>query len=157
VADEAEHLGIWGDDIGITNLSCYSDGLMGYRTPNIDRIADEGMRFTDSYGEQSCTAGRSAFITGQSVYCKGLSKVGLPGAGSGMAAEGPTIAELTEASRVCDRPVREEPPRRPGEGGIVHLRAEEGYETGGFPVEMPNQARGGHSDRHTSTTPRRSP
>ena len=50
---------IWGDDIGITNLSCYSDGLMGYRTPNIDRIADEGMRFTDSYGEQSCTAGRS--------------------------------------------------------------------------------------------------
>jgi hypothetical protein len=59
---------IWGDDIGITNLSCYSDGLMGYRTPSIDRIADEGMRFTDSYGEQSCTAGRSSFITGQSVY-----------------------------------------------------------------------------------------
>jgi arylsulfatase len=57
---------IWGDDIGITNLSCYSDGLMGYRTPNIDRISDEGIRFTDSYGEQSCTAGRSAFITGQS-------------------------------------------------------------------------------------------
>ena len=55
---------IWGDDIGITNLSCYSDGLMGYRTPNIDRIAAEGMRFTDSYGEQSCTAGRSSFITG---------------------------------------------------------------------------------------------
>ena len=50
---------IWGDDIGISNLSCYSDGLMGYRTPNIDRIADEGMRFTDSYGEQSCTAGRA--------------------------------------------------------------------------------------------------
>jgi arylsulfatase A-like enzyme len=65
---------IWGDDIGITNLSCYSDGLMGYRTPNIDRIADEGMRFTDSYGEQSCTAGRSSFITGQSVYRTGLSK-----------------------------------------------------------------------------------
>jgi len=64
---------IWGDDIGITNLSCYSDGLMGYRTPNIDRIADEGMRFTDSYGEQSCTAGRSAFITGQSVFRTGLS------------------------------------------------------------------------------------
>src|SRR4051812_34846728 len=54
---------IWGDDIGITNLSAYSDGLMGYRTPNIDRIADEGMRFTDAYGEQSCTAGRSSFIT----------------------------------------------------------------------------------------------
>jgi arylsulfatase A-like enzyme len=62
---------IWGDDIGITNLSCYSDGLMGYRTPNIDRIADEGMRFTDSYGEQSCTAGRSSFITGQSCFGTG--------------------------------------------------------------------------------------
>jgi arylsulfatase A-like enzyme len=70
---------IWGDDIGITNLSCYSDGLMGYRTPNIDRIADEGMRFTDSYGEQGCTAGRSSFITGQSVFRTGLSKVGMPG------------------------------------------------------------------------------
>src|SRR5215468_4462479 len=85
---------IWGDDIGITNLSCYSDGLMGYRTPNIDRIAKEGMRFTDSYGEQSCTAGRSAFITGQSVFRTGLSKVGLPGADVGLQAEDPTIAEL---------------------------------------------------------------
>jgi len=85
---------IWGDDIGITNLSCYSDGLMGYRTPNIDRIADEGMRFTDSYGEQSCTAGRSAFITGQSVFRTGLSKVGVPGADIGLRAEDPTIAEL---------------------------------------------------------------
>src|SRR5262245_60375705 len=84
----------WGDDIGISNLSCYSDGLRGYRTPNIDRLADEGMRFTDSYGEQSCTAGRSAFITGQSVYRTGLSKVGLPGAEQGMQAEDPTIAEL---------------------------------------------------------------
>ena len=69
---------IWGDDIGITNLSCYSDGVMGYRTPNIDRIANEGMRFTDSYGEQSCTAGRAAFISGQSVYRTGMSKVGVP-------------------------------------------------------------------------------
>ena len=85
---------IWGDDIGITNLSCYSDGLMGYRTPNIDRIAEEGSRFTDSYGEQSCTAGRAAFITGQSVYRTGLSKVGFPGAETGMPAEDPTIAEL---------------------------------------------------------------
>jgi arylsulfatase len=84
----------WGDDIGVSNLSCYSDGLMGYRTPNIDRIADEGMRFTDAYGEQSCTAGRSAFITGQSVYRTGLSKVGLPGAAEGMPDEDPTIAEL---------------------------------------------------------------
>jgi arylsulfatase len=85
---------IWGDDIGITNLSCYSDGMMGYRTPNIDRIAEEGMRFTDYYGEQSCTAGRSAFITGQSVFRTGLSKVGLPGADLGLRAEDPTIAEL---------------------------------------------------------------
>jgi arylsulfatase A-like enzyme len=85
---------IWGDDIGITNLSCYSDGLMGYRTPNIDRIAHEGMRFTDSYGEQSCTAGRAAFITGQSVYRTGLSKVGMPAAQVGLQAADPTIAEL---------------------------------------------------------------
>ncbi|MEF2977839.1 arylsulfatase [Subtercola sp. YIM 133946] len=85
---------IWGDDIGITNLSCYSDGLMGYRTPNIDRIADEGMRFTDSYGEQSCTAGRASFISGQSVYRTGMSKVGVPGIDIGLAPEDPTIAEL---------------------------------------------------------------
>src|SRR5215213_7842298 len=85
---------IWGDDIGITNLSAYSDGLMGYRTPNIDRIAEEGMRFTDCYGEQSCTAGRTAFITGQSVFRTGLSKVGLPGADLGLREEDPTIAEL---------------------------------------------------------------
>src|SRR4026209_2951666 len=85
---------IWGDDIGISNLSCYSDGVMGYRTPNIDRIANDGMRFTDSYGEQSCTAGRAAFISGQSVYRTGMSKVGIPGADVGWAAEEPTIAEL---------------------------------------------------------------
>jgi arylsulfatase A-like enzyme len=85
---------IWGDDIGITNLSCYSDGLMGYRTPNIDRIAEEGMRFTDSYGEQSCTAGRASFITGQSVFRTGLSKVGMPGVDVGLRAEDPTIAEV---------------------------------------------------------------
>jgi arylsulfatase len=85
---------IWGDDIGISNLSCYTDGLMGYRTPNIDRVAHEGVRFTDSYGEQSCTAGRSAFITGQSPFRTGLSKVGLPGATLGLQAEDPTIAEL---------------------------------------------------------------
>src|SRR5580698_8242809 len=85
---------IWGDDIGISNLSCYSNGLMGYQTPNIDRIAKEGMRFTDSYGEQSCTAGRSSFITGQSVYRTGLSKVGLPASPIGLQKEDPTIAEL---------------------------------------------------------------
>ena len=94
MADKPNILVIWGDDIGITNLSCYSQGLMGYRTPNIDRIAHEGMLFTDAYGEQSCTAGRSAFITGQSVFRTGLSKVGMPGATVGLQAETPTIAEL---------------------------------------------------------------
>jgi len=83
---------IWGDDIGINNLSCYSHGVMGYRTPNIDRLAKEGMMFTDSYGEQSCTAGRSAFITGQSVYRTGLSKVGIPAAPVGMPDNIVTIA-----------------------------------------------------------------
>jgi len=85
---------IWGDDIGQANLSCYSRGMMGYQTPNIDRVANEGMLFTDYYAEQSCTAGRSAFITGQSVFRTGLSKVGLPGAENGMRDEDPTIAEL---------------------------------------------------------------
>ena len=85
---------IWGDDIGITDISAYSHGLMGFHTPNIDRIAHEGMLFTDYYGEQSCTAGRSAFITGQSVFRTGLSKVGLPGATLGLQKEDPTIAEL---------------------------------------------------------------
>jgi arylsulfatase len=85
---------IWGDDIGITNLSCYSNGMMGYRTPNIDRLAKEGMLFTDSYGEQSCTAGRASFITGQSGYRTGLTKVGVPGSPVGLKPEDPTIAEL---------------------------------------------------------------
>ncbi len=85
---------IWGDDIGITNLSCYSDGLMGYRTPHIDRIANEGMRFTDAYGEQSCTAGRAAFISGQSVYRTGMSKVGMPDSDIGWSGQDPTIADL---------------------------------------------------------------
>src|SRR5947208_1405940 len=85
---------IWGDDIGITNLSCYSDGVMGYRTPNIDQVAKEGMMFTDAYGEQSCTAGRAGFITGIATLRTGLSKVGAPGATLGLQAKDPTIAEL---------------------------------------------------------------
>ncbi|HEX4008783.1 MAG TPA: arylsulfatase [Solirubrobacteraceae bacterium] len=93
-SERPNFLVIWGDDIGITNLSCYSRGVMGYTTPNIDRLADEGMMFTDSYGEQSCTAGRSSFITGQSVFRTGLSKVGVPGATVGLQAQDPTIAEL---------------------------------------------------------------
>ena len=92
--DKPNILVIWGDDIGITNISAYSDGLMGYRTPNIDRIASEGIRFTDYYGGQSCTAGRSTFITGQSGFRTGLTKVGLPGADLGLQAEDVTIAEL---------------------------------------------------------------
>ena len=88
---------VWGDDIGQSNISAYTMGLVGYRTPNIDRIADEGMIFTDYYGEQSCTAGRSSFITGQSVFRTGLSKVGLPGADLGLREEDPTIAALLKA------------------------------------------------------------
>ena len=97
MTDQPNILIIWGDDIGITNLSCYSDGLMGYRTPNIDRIAEEGVRFTDYYGEQSCTAGRAAFITGQNPYRTGLTKVGMPGADIGLRAEDPTIATALKA------------------------------------------------------------
>jgi arylsulfatase len=85
---------IWGDDIGQSNISAYSMGLMGYKTPNIDRVAREGMVFTDYYAEQSCTAGRSAFITGQNIYRTGLSKVGMPAAKVGLSADDPTIAEL---------------------------------------------------------------
>ncbi len=92
--DKPNILVIWGDDIGITNISAYSDGIMGYRTPNIDRIAREGMRFTDYYGDQSCTAGRSTFITGQSGLRTGLTKVGLPGATIGLQDRDVTLAEL---------------------------------------------------------------
>ncbi len=93
-AQKPNILVIWGDDIGQSNLSCYTHGLMGYHTPNIDRIAKEGVLFTDSYGEQSCTAGRSSFITGQSVYRTGLSKVGIPAAPVGMSDKIVTIAAL---------------------------------------------------------------
>jgi arylsulfatase A-like enzyme len=85
---------LWGDDIGIWNISHFSDGQMGYRTPNIDRVADEGVKFTDYYGQQSCTAGRAAFICGQNPLRTGLTKVGMPGATVGLQAEDPTIAEL---------------------------------------------------------------
>jgi len=85
---------IWGDDIGWFNISAYNHGIMGYRTPNIDRIAKEGAMYTDWYGQQSCTAGRAAFITGQSPIRTGLTKVGLPGAKLGLQPEDPTIAEM---------------------------------------------------------------
>jgi arylsulfatase len=85
---------IWGDDIGQSNISAYSRGMMGYQTPNIDRLANEGMMFTDYYAEQSCTAGRASFITGQSGLRTGMTEVGLPGATLGLQKEDPTIAEL---------------------------------------------------------------
>ena len=85
---------IWGDDIGWFNISAYNRGMMGYKTPNIDKIANDGILFTDAYGQNSCTAGRAAFITGQSPFRTGLLKVGLPGAKEGLSAKDPTIAEL---------------------------------------------------------------
>jgi len=88
---------IWGDDIGQFNISAYNLGMMGYKTPNIDQIAKDGALFTDWYGQQSCTAGRAAFITGQSPIRTGLTKVGLPGAPEGMKKEDPTIATLLRA------------------------------------------------------------
>ena len=104
---------IWGDDIGQSNLSCYTHGLMGYHTPNIDRIAKEGMLFTDSYGEQSCTAGRSSFITGQSVYRTGLSKVGIPGRAGRHEREDRHHRGAAQETGLRHRPVRQEPSRRP--------------------------------------------
>jgi arylsulfatase len=95
--DKPNILVIWGDDIGQSNISAYTMGLVGYETPNIDRVAKEGMIFTDYYGEQSCTAGRSSYISGQSVFRTGLSKVGLPGAELGMQEADPTIAGLLKA------------------------------------------------------------
>ena len=88
---------IWGDDIGFWNVSAYNQGMMGYKTPNIDRIAKEGALFTDWYGQQSCTAGRACFITGQVGFRTGLLKVGLPGAKEGLQARDVTIAELLKA------------------------------------------------------------
>lgn len=138
---------IWGDDIGISNLSCYSDGLMGYRTPHIDRIAAEGARFTDYYGEQSCTAGRAAFITGQNPYRTGLTKVGMPGADIGLRPEDPTIATALKArgyrtgqfgkNHLGDRD--EFLPTAHGFdeffGNLYHLNAEEEPELDDYPTE----------------------
>ncbi|WP_244614989.1 arylsulfatase [Pukyongiella litopenaei] len=139
---------IWGDDVGQSNISAYTMGLMGYRTPNIDRIADEGMIFTDYYGEQSCTAGRSSFIMGQSVFRTGLSKVGLPGAKEGMQVEDPTIAGLLKAegyatgqfgkNHLGDRD--EHLPTNHGFdeffGNLYHLNAEEEPENEDYPGDL---------------------
>ena len=95
--DKPNILVIWGDDIGYWNISAYNQGMMGYKTPNIDRIAQEGALFTDWYGEQSCTAGRSALLTGQSGFRTGNLKVGLPGAKEGLQARDVTLAQLLKA------------------------------------------------------------
>ncbi len=138
---------LWGDDIGISNLSCYSNGLMGYQTPNIDRIAKEGAMFTDYYGEQSCTAGRAAFITGQNPYRTGLTKVGMPGADLGLRDEDPTIATALKAqgyvtgqfgkNHFGDRD--EFLPTNHGFdeffGNLYHLNAEEEPEDPDYPTE----------------------
>jgi arylsulfatase A-like enzyme len=143
---------IWGDDIGISNLSCYSHGLMGYQTPNIDRIAKEGMMFTDSYGEQSCTAGRSAFITGQSVYRTGLSKVGIPAAPQGMMDSIITIAACLKNQGYATGQfgknhlgdLNKHLPTRHGFdeffGNLYHLNAEEEPEMANYPTDkdIPN-------------------
>ena len=104
---------IFGDDIGRSDISAYTFGLMGFWTPNIDRIVKEGLMFTHYYAEQSCTAGRSTFIAGEATLRTGLSKVGVPGATVGSQKENITIAGCAEAARLGDRPVRQEPSRRP--------------------------------------------
>ncbi|MFZ1748267.1 MAG: arylsulfatase [Nitrospirales bacterium] len=138
---------IWGDDIGQSNVSAYTKGMMGYQTPNIDRVANEGMIFTDYYAEQSCTAGRAAFITGQSVFRTGLSKVGMPGADLGMSKEDPTIAQLLKAqgyatgqfgkNHLGDKD--EHLPTAHGfdefYGNLYHLNAEEEPEQPDYPKE----------------------
>ena len=143
---------IWGDDIGQSNISAYTRGMMGYQTPNIDRIANEGMLFTDYYAEQSCTAGRSSFLLGQSVFRTGLSKVGLPGAKEGITEQDPTIAELLKnhgyatgqfgKNHLGDRD--EHLPTNHGFdeflGNLYHLNAEEEPELPDYPdpEEYPN-------------------
>ena len=146
--DKPNILVVWGDDIGQSNISAYTMGMMGYRTPNIDRIAKEGMIFTDYYGEQSCTAGRSSFITGQSVFRTGLSKVGLPGAELGLKEEDPTIAAILKScgyatgqfgkNHLGDRD--EHLPTNHGFdeffGNLYHLNAEEEPENDDYPGDM---------------------
>jgi len=138
---------VWGDDVGQSNISAYTRGMMGYHTPNIDRIANEGMLFTDYYGEQSCTAGRSSFIIGQSVFRTGLSKVGLPGAKEGMQKEDPTIPAMLKArgyttgqfgkNHLGDRD--EHLPTNHGFdeffGNLYHLNAEEEPENEDYPKD----------------------
>ena len=146
--DKPNILVIWGDDIGRSNISAYTMGMMGYRTPNIDRIANEGLIFTDYYGEQSCTAGRSSFITGQSVFRTGLSKVGLPGADLGMRVEDPTIAVVLKdqgyaTGQFGKNHLGDQDSMLPTNhgfdeffGNLYHLNAEEEPENEDYPGDM---------------------
>jgi arylsulfatase len=146
---------IWGDDVGQSNISAYSMGLMGYRTPNIDRIAREGMIFTDYYGEQSCTAGRASFITGQHGMRTGLTKVGLPGASLGLSAKDPTIANLLKAQGYATAQIgknhlgdrNEFLPTAHGFdeffGNLYHLNAEEEPELRDYPKDPAFRAKYG--------------
>ena len=145
--DHPNILFIMSDDIGWFNVSCYNHGIMGYRTPNIDRIAAEGAMFTDFYGQQSCTAGRAAFITGQQPIRTGLTKVGLPGAMLGLSAEDPTIAQFLKnfgyatgqfgKNHLGDR--NEHLPTVHGFdeffGNLYHLNAEESPEATDYPKD----------------------
>ena len=147
-SDKPNILVLWGDDIGIMNVSAYGKGIMGYQTPNIDRIAKEGMLFTDYYGEQSCTAGRSTFIMGQTVLRTGLSKVGLPGGRAGMQIEDPTIAGLLKAegyataqfgkNHLGDRDTHLPTNHGFDEffGNLYHLNAEEEPENEDYPRDL---------------------
>lgn len=146
-AEKPNILVIMSDDVGITNVSAYSRGLAGYQTPNIDRIANEGVLFTDFYSEQSCTAGRSAFITGQHPVRTGLTKVGFPGSPLGLQKEDPTIAELLKnhgyataqygKNHLGDR--NEYLPTMHGfdefYGNLYHLNAEEEPENPDYPKD----------------------
>src|SRR6056300_1269105 len=146
-AEKPNILVIWGDDIGQFNISAYSHGMMGYKTPNIDRIANEGALFTDYYAEQSCTAGRAGFITGQIPFRTGLTKVGLPGAKLGLSHEDPTIAELLKnhgyaTAQFGKNHLGDQDSHLPTAhgfdefyGNLYHLNAEEEPETYPYPKE----------------------
>jgi arylsulfatase A-like enzyme len=164
--DKPNILIIWGDDIGWFNVSAYNHGIMGYRTPNIDRIAKEGAMFTDWYGQQSCTAGRAAFITGQSPIRTGLTKVGLPGADLGLQPEDPTIADVLKPlgyvtgqfgkNHLGDRD--EFLPTAHGFdeffGNLYHLNAEEEPENPDYPKDPEFRKRfGPRGVLHTWATP----
>jgi arylsulfatase len=154
-ADKPNILVIFGDDIGIANVSAYSDGLMGYTTPNIDRLANEGLRFLHYYGEQSCTAGRAAFLTGQHGLRTGLTKVGFPGAPMGMSQKDPSVGGLLKnlgyvtgqfgKNHVGDR--NETLPTVNGFdeffGNLYHLNAEEEPELPDYPKDPAYRAKFG--------------